>query len=156
MLRKLSNWRSLSGASRIRGYGSNVRKSEPLRFAFVLVDGPCAGLRCGGWRLWTHNESTYITAKSLRDTWKVSLHGDDYWASAITKENTARPDSVLPNGVPRAMWQFDPTPFENGHRLAFAIGVFRHAFRPEDVDHTEVEIRVPDNWDHLALALVVI
>lgn len=35
-----------------------------IRFAFRLADGPAAGLSCGGWRVWTHGESTYITGGS--------------------------------------------------------------------------------------------
>lgn len=132
----------------------DVAKTEPVRFAFRLVDGPDAGLSCGGWRVWTHDEGTYITAKSLRDTWKVSLHGDAWWAAQVNKENAQRADTVLPTGHDRAMWRFQPTAFVGGHRVAFAIGAFRHALRPEAADSREALVGVPDRWDVLSLALV--
>lgn len=132
----------------------DVAKSPPLRFNFRLQDGPHSGLSCGGWRVWTNAEDTYITAKSLRDTWKVSLHGDEWWAAGVTKENSLREDTVLPAGQPRAVWRFQPTPFVDGHRVAFAIGVFRHALLPGESDTREFVIDVPDRWDILSLALV--
>jgi hypothetical protein len=131
-----------------------MAKSKPVRFAFRLADGPTAGLSCGGWRVWTHAEDTYITAKSLRDTWKVSLHGDEWWAAGVTKENSLREDTVLPTGHPRAVWRFHPTAFVDGHRVAFAIGIFRHALLPEQMDSQEHVIDVPDRWDILSLALI--
>lgn len=131
-----------------------MAKSLRVRFAFRLVDGPEAGLSCGGWRVWTNAEDTYITATSLHDTWKVSLHGDEWWAAQVTKENAAREDTVLPAGHPRAIWRFQPTAFVDGHRVAFAIGAFRHALLPEGADSRETVIGVPDRWDVLTLALV--
>jgi hypothetical protein len=132
-----------------------VARPQRIRFAFRLpLDNGSAGLQVGGWRVWTHGESTYIGAKPLRDTWKVSLHADDYWAAAVTSENARRPDTVLPEGMPRDAWRFEPTPFHDGRRTAFAIGVFRHAFRPEAPDPAETAIDVPDRWDVLALALI--
>lgn len=139
---------------RIDGPTRPVTRPPRIRFAFRLGDGLAAGLSCGGWRVWTHGESTYITGKPLADTWKVSLHGDDHWAAAVTAENAASPGTVLPAGHDRAMWRFTPTAFEEGRRTAFAIGVFRHAFRPEPLDPKETVIGVPDSWDVLALALV--
>lgn len=125
-----------------------------VRFAFRVVDGPGAGLCCGGWRLWTRAEDTYLTAVSLGDTWKVSLHGDVWWACSVTAENARRPDTVLPAGHDRAMWRFTPTPFVDGRRLAFAVGVFRHALRPGPPDPRETVVVVPDRWDVLTLALI--
>lgn len=125
------------------------------RFAFRITDGPNAGLSSGGWRVWTQAEDTYITATSLRGTWKVSLHGDEWWAASVTKEESQRENSVLPPGQDRAMWRFEPTSFEDGHRIAFAICVFRHALRPpESVDERETVIDVADAWDQATLALV--
>lgn len=131
-----------------------VTRPPRIRFAFRLAEGPAAGLTCGGWRVWTHGESTYITGKPLADTWKVSLHGDDHWAAAVTAENAASRGTVLPAGHDRAMWQFMPTVFKDGRRTAFTIAVFRHAFRPEQPDPKETVLGVPDSWDVLALALV--
>lgn len=125
-----------------------------MRFGFRVTEGSAAGLSCGGWRLWTHAESTYLTAKSLDDTWKVSLHGDDWWANAVTAENARRSETVLPQGHDRAVWRFTPTPFVDGRRLAFAVAVFRHALRPEPADPRETVLPVPDRWDVLSLALV--
>ena len=125
-----------------------------MRFTFRVESGPNAGLSCGGWRVWTHGEARYITGKPLKDTWKVSLHGDEWWAAAVTKENAQRRDTVLPPDLDRSVWRFQPTSFSQGHRIAFAVGVFRHALRPEPVDKSETVIAVPDRWDVLSLALV--
>jgi hypothetical protein len=132
-----------------------VSRAERVRFTFHLVDGPNAGLSCGGWRVWTHGEATYITAKALHDTWKVSLHGDEWWASSVTAENAERADTVLPPDLQRSVWRFQPTQFSGGRRLEFALGVFRHALLKEPtLDAREVIVTVPDSWDVLTLALV--
>jgi hypothetical protein len=131
-----------------------MAKSPRVRFTFVLRDARGTPLNCGGWRVWTNGEDTYITSKSLHDTWKVSLHGDSWWAASVTKENSLRPDTVLPPGEERSMWKFAPTAFQGGQRIAFAIGVFRHALLPVPLDDRETVIEVPDRWDALTLALV--
>ncbi len=131
-----------------------MSRRRRLRFGFRLVDGAQAGLSCGGWRVWTHSEDTYITAKPLGDTWKVSLHADDWWATAVTSENAQREDGILPASLPRSAWRFQPTELVDGSRIAFGIGVFRHALREEPIDRTETVISVPDRWDLLSLALV--
>lgn len=131
-----------------------MAKSPRVRFTFALLNDAGSSLSCGGWRVWTNAEDTYITATSLRDTWKVSLHGDQWWASAITRENAKRADTVLPPGHDRTMCRFEPTVFQDGHRIAFAIGVFRHALLPGPLHPREAVVEVPDRWDTLTLALV--
>jgi len=125
-----------------------------LRFCFRMTATDGVELSCGGWRLWTHGEDTYLTSKSLDGSWKVSLHRDAWWASAITGENSRRPDSVLPEGHERTMARYTPTQFIDGRRTVFAIGAFRHAMLPEMQDPREVRLEVPDRWDRLTLALV--
>lgn len=129
-------------------------KSVRIRFTFALRNAVGSTLSCSGWRVWTNAEDTYITAKSLRDTWKVSLHGDEWWAAAITREHSKRADSVLPAGHDRTMWTFEPTAFHDGRRVAFAVGVFRHALLPGPLSPRETVVDVPDRWDTLTLALV--
>ena len=83
-----------------------------LRYAFAITRGPNAGLGCGGWRIWTHNEDTYITAKSVGDKWKASLHADASWRVAITIEHEqSGNDPILPGAHRNAPWEFTPTEF---------------------------------------------
>lgn len=124
-------------------------KSPRLRFAFALLGGPNDGLRCGGWRVWTKAEDTYITDKNLGDTWKVSLHGDEAWRVAMTSENEASENPVLPKGHDRALWKFTPPPFVDGQQLAFVVAVTRGALRPEPVDPNEMVVEVADSWDRI-------
>ena len=131
-----------------------MTKTPRIRFSFQILQGPSKGLVCGGWRVWTHAEDTYITAKSLRDTWKVSLHGESWWACAVTKENSRRPDTILPTELDRSVWTFRPTPFVDGRRLAFAIAVCRHGMLSDTVDPAEEIIEVPDRWDRITIAAV--
>lgn len=128
-------------------------KSEMIRFAFTIADGPNIGLSSGGWRLWTKGEDTYLTAKSLKDTWKVSLHADDAWRVAVPKENYNSDDPIY-TGENRALWEFQPTAFKDGKRLAFVVGMCRHALLPMDLSPKEVHIAVNDRWDELTKAEV--
>lgn len=125
-----------------------------VRFAFTVNEGPGAGLTCGGWRLWTSKEDTYLTAKPFGHVWKVSLHGDAAWRCAVTAEHTRSPNPVWKEHD-RAPWRFAPTPFADGERLAFAVCVTRGALRPEALDPAESHIRVEDRWDRLTLAYVL-
>ncbi|MFQ1003675.1 hypothetical protein [Modestobacter sp. SSW1-42] len=72
----------------------------------------------------------------------------------MTKEISLREDTIRQAGQPRAVWRFQPTPFVDGHRVAFAVGVFRHAPLPGESDTRECVIDVPDRWDVLSLGLV--
>lgn len=129
-----------------------MAKRPRIRFSFQIANGPNQGLSCGGWRVWTHAEDTYITAKSLGDTWKVSLHADAWWANSVTQENARRDDTVLPVGLNRSLWRFEPTPFIEGRRLAFGIAVCRNALLPRTFDETDEVLEVPDRWDVLTVA----
>jgi len=124
-------------------------------FSFEITSGPNAGLRCGGWRVWTRKEDTYITTAELGPKWKASLHGDVAWQVAITRENAASPDRLLPVGHDRAPWKFTPPPFIDGRRLAFAIAVSRGALRPDPpVEGDEHTIIAEDRWDLVTVAQV--
>jgi hypothetical protein len=120
-----------------------------LRYAFAITQGPNAGLRCGGWRIWTSGEDTYITAKSVGGLWKASLHGDVSWRVAVTAENERSANPVLVDGHRNAPWVFAPTPFHRGQRLAFAVVLTRGSLVPEPVDPKETVVEVDDRWDRL-------
>lgn len=127
---------------------------DKVAFAFTILSGPNAGLTCGGWRVWTHAEDTFITTKDLGGVWKASLHGEVAWRVALTKEHATSAESVLPRKHDRAVWKFAPTPFINGRRLAFAIGVTRGALLPMSLSAKELHIPVEDRWDALTVAYV--
>lgn len=126
---------------------------ERLRFAFTIPEGPNAGLTCNGWRLWVSGEDTYIAAVSLQGSWKVSLHADEAWQLAVTKEELAKVRPVYA-GRERAPWRFRPTPFVDGRRLAFVIAVCRSALLPGRLVERERHIAVADRWDQLTMAYV--
>lgn len=126
---------------------------DRVRFAFTIADGPNAGLSCGGWRLWVHGDSTYLTGTSVGGIWKASLHGDIAWRYAATREHMRSDRPVLP-GHDRVQWTFTPPPFVSGGRLAFAIAATRGALRREQLDTREVHIRVHDRWDQVTVAYV--
>jgi hypothetical protein len=114
-----------------------------VRFAFTLPhrDDGTQPRTCGGWRIWCHNEDTYISATSLNNTWKASLHGDAAWRVAVTTENMRGPKPVLPAGTrDRAPWKFTPTPFVDGRRLAFVVAVTHSALLPAKLDRKELQI----------------
>lgn len=125
-----------------------------IRFAFTVPTTESVGLTNAGWRVRVRGEDTYITAKTLKDTWKASLHGDVAWQVAVTKDHARLPNSVLPPGHDRVFWRFDPTPFVDGERLAFAVAVARGALRPAELNPRETHIAVEDRWDRLAVAYV--
>jgi hypothetical protein len=128
---------------------------KKLRFFFEIVSGPNAGLRCGGWRVLTRKEDTYITTADLGSKWKASLHGDVAWQVAITSENAASSGRLLPAGHDRAPWKFTPPPFVNGRRMAFCIAVSRGALRPDPpVEGDEHRFIVEDRWDMVTTAQV--
>lgn len=120
-----------------------------VRFAFRIIDGPNAGLGSPGWRVWTLHDSIYLTNVGTGRQWKLSLHGDASWRYAQTSEDQRSDNPVLPPGHDRAPWVFDPTPFEDGVRRAFAIGVMRAAMLPLPTDTSEVVLPVEDRWDRL-------
>jgi hypothetical protein len=128
-------------------------KSEVIRFAFTIEHGENAGLSSGGWRLWVNGDTTYITAKPLGNTWKVSLHGETAWRVASPKENYLSEDPIW-SGENRALWEFEPTPFHDGRRLAFVIAMCRHALLPMELSVKDVHISVNDAWDECTKAEV--
>ena len=109
-----------------------------------------------GWRVWTHGEDTYITATSFGDKLKVSLHGDEAWQLAYASEHARGTESLVPGGMGRVVWAFDPTPFEDGRRQAFAVGVTRGALRPIDATRKADPdiIAVKDRWDLVTVAQI--
>lgn len=99
-----------------------------LRYAFAITQGPNAGLGCGGWRIWTHGEDTYIAAKG--NPWKASLHSDASWRVAVTSEHVTSGKLPIVPGGRATSWEFEPTRFEHGGRMAFAIAVPRNSLIP--------------------------
>lgn len=123
-----------------------------LRYTFAITQGPNAGLGCAGWRIWTHREDTYITAKG--NPWKASLHSDASWRVAVTSEHvTSGKIPIVPGGRATA-WEFAPTPFQNGGRMAFAIAVPRNSLIPVQPGPAETIIEIADSWDRLTVLYV--
>lgn len=110
------------------------------------------GLGCFGWRIWTHGDSTYIAGKG--SPWKVSLHGEQAWRIAPTSEHVRDGREPVISGGRDTGWSFPPTEFQQGMRLAFAIGVTRNCLIPGQPSASEHVIEVPDRWDHLTLLYV--
>jgi len=130
-------------------------RSAMTRFTFSIIEGPNAGHSCGGWRIWTNNEDTYITAKSIGHAWKVSLHGDRCWRMAATKEHVENSPAPLVASRDEVVFKFTPTTFdEHGVRLAFVVAVLRGALRPEQLHNKESQLRVEDRWDRITKASV--
>jgi hypothetical protein len=101
----------------------------------------------GGWRLWAHGEDTYLTATSFGHVWKVSLHGDAAWRMAVTQEHWNSPERLW-TGEDRAPWKFEPVPFKDGGRMAFAIAVARGALFQGGLPSRVTPISVNDRWNH--------
>ncbi|MCU1470046.1 MAG: hypothetical protein JWQ39_1195 [Glaciihabitans sp.] len=120
-----------------------------VRFAFSLTDEGAGVLSCGGWRIWTSHNDTYISSKTLEGTWKASLHGDIAWRVAATSENMSSERRVLPEGSDRAPWKFAPTAFSDGKRLAFVVAVNRNALLEEHTDPREIQVPATPRWDTL-------
>jgi hypothetical protein len=81
--------------------------------------------------------------------WKASLHGDDSWRFALTSENERSESPMLAGGHHNTPWEFTPTPFVDGVRLAFVIAVVRGALMDESPDSKETVVEVEDRWDRL-------
>jgi hypothetical protein len=123
-----------------------------LRYAFAITQGPNAGLGLGGWRIWTHREDTYVAIKG--NPWKTSLHADSSWRVAVTSEHQNSGNLPLVPGGRATSWEFTPTPFEDGGRLAFVIATYRNALRPTHLDPKDTVVEVPDRWDRLTAIYV--
>jgi hypothetical protein len=129
--------------------------SKRLRYAFAITAGPNAGLSIGGWRIWTRNEDTYTTAKQFGGIWKASLHADKSWRVAMTREHQhSGKVPVLTDGHRNAPWEFAPTAFEDGGRLASVIATFRNALIPQHLDSRDFVVEVADRWDRLTAIYV--
>lgn len=123
-----------------------------LRYAFAITQGPNAGLGCGGWRIWTHGEDTYIAAKG--NPWKASLHSDASWRVAVTSEHVTSGKLPIVPGGRATSWEFEPTRFEHGGRMAFAIAVPRNSLIPITLSPAETVIEIADSWDRLTVLYV--
>lgn len=137
-----------------RGVRCRRATASRIRFAFRIVDGPNAGLACGSWRCWTKGEDTYLTAVTVGEVWKLSLHGDESWRYAVTAEHIAAGAPVAGSPDNRLAWEFRPTEFVDGVRDAFAVAVLRNALRPVSVDGREAVVPVDDRWDRLTVAYI--
>lgn len=127
-----------------------MSKKPTIRFAFTIKDGPNAGLTSGNWRAWTHGEDLYLAAEELSRVWKVSLHSDVAWQLAMTREHVqGGAEPQLPHGVDRAVWKFQPPPFEGGGRLAFVVAVTRASLLVGVLDERALHVAVEDRWDVL-------
>jgi hypothetical protein len=126
-----------------------------LRYAFAVTRGLDAGRRCGGCRIWTHRQNTYITAKTFGGVWKTSLHADESWRLAVTSEHEKSGNQpVVPGGRRDTPWKFSPTEFDGGGRLAFVVAVTRNSLIPQPIDPRETVIEVEDRWDRMTMLYV--
>ncbi|MFJ8730340.1 hypothetical protein [Streptomyces bauhiniae] len=127
---------------------------KKIKFAFTIQHGENRGLTSGSWRVWTNKEDTYVTAVTLGDMWKVSLHGDSAWRVAVTSEHMRSENPIWPKTQDRAPWKFEPTRFVDGHRLAFVIATTRGALIPGPISTDDVHIAVEDRWDVITMAQI--
>ncbi len=118
-----------------------------IRFTFSIVHGPNAGLNCGQFRVWCGKNDTYIADRETASTWKASLHGDESWRVAETKESHLSSDPKLHGD--RAPWEFTVPPMENGRRLAFVVAVTRGALTLGSAPARYQVIPVEDRWDRI-------
>lgn len=126
--------------------------SKLHRFAFAITKGPNAGLAVAGWRIWTHREDTYIALKG--NPWKASLHGDASWRVAVTSEHHRSGNLPQIPGGRATSWEFEPTSFKDGGRLAFVVAVTRNSLIRQPIDHREHVVEVADRWDRLTALYV--
>lgn len=128
---------------------------KKLRFGFEITAGPNSGLAFGGCMVKVHRDDTYITVGSVGGVWKTSLHGDDHWRHGMTKEHVESGRfPPLGEGVDRAAWKFQATPFVEGVRVAYVVVVGRDALLQERRDPGEATIVVEDRWDQDTMAIV--
>ena len=131
-----------------------------MRFGFAIIDGPGEGLCLGGWRVHVAKNDVFISAKSMKSM-KVTLHDETRsaaarpWRFAYTSEHMDGPNPVWPRDRDRALHKFEPTPFDTGVRKAFAIAVPRGGLRYEDRSPKEHTIAVPDRWDVMNVACIL-
>lgn len=130
-------------------------RKKTIRFSFTIREGQYQHWTAGSWRVWVNKEDTYITSKTLGSTWKASLHGDESWRIAMTSEHANSPKPLIDPAIGRNLWEFDPTPFEDGKRVAFCIAPQRSTYYPvKDLPTTDAHIGVRDSWDEITVAYV--
>lgn len=128
---------------------------ERIRFCFSIPDGVNAGLSCVGWRVWTNRDDIYITSKGLGGKWKVSLHGDDVWRMAATKEFIEAGGDFGITDRDAAKFEFEVVPMPaDGKRMTFVILVPRSALISRPVPSKEICIPFEDRWDQCTKATV--
>jgi len=84
----------------------------------------------------------------------VSLHGDVAWRIAVTREHMESDSPLWPKSEDRAPWKFDPPPFVEGRRKAFAIATTRSALLPRELSPRDLRILVEDRWDVMTVAYI--
>lgn len=133
-----------------------MSRKQTIRFAFTIRDGGRKYWTSGSWRLWVHKEDTYIASAGLSSTWKTSLHGDDSWRIAITSEHANSDNPVIDPIIGRSAWEFAPTEFKRGRRLAFVIAPMRATYLPPlaGIKTDEYHIGVNDSWDEVTVAYI--
>ncbi|MFJ2222135.1 hypothetical protein ACIOFY_19120 [Streptomyces anulatus] len=131
-----------------------MSKKRKIRFAFTIQHGENSGLTSGSQRVWTSREDTYLTSVSLSGTWKVSLHAEVAWRIAVTSEHMRSENPVLPPGEDRAPWEFSPTEWVNGRRLAFVLAASRGALINRPLETADAHIAVEDRWNQITMAQI--
>jgi hypothetical protein len=122
---------------------------QAIRFTFGINEGINSGLRCGEFRVWCSRDDTYIAERHTAGIWKASLHGDVAWRTAETRESFESHDARLKGAPGRAPWEYQPTSFDGGRRLAFVIGMTRVAMMRESPADRYLLMPIQDRWDRL-------
>jgi hypothetical protein len=99
--------------------GSAKRRST-ARFAVGVPEGP----RSSVWRIWTHNDEVYVSARALTTVLKISLHSSGDWRHAFTTEHVVAGSPFISPGQNRAIDRWErPSEFWPGVTMAFEIVV---------------------------------
>ncbi|MFB1298634.1 hypothetical protein ACAG24_024290 [Mycobacterium sp. pW049] len=73
---------------------------------------------------------------------------------AVTREHVDSGNPPVVPGGRNTSWEFEPTAFSHGGRMAFAIAVTRNSAIPRLLDPSETVIKIADRWDRLTLLYV--
>lgn len=128
------------------------RKAKSISWTFAITSGANAGLSNGPWKLNTSREDVYLWLTPRRGPLKLSLHGDDAWRIAYTREHMMTDNPLWPSND-RLAYSFTPPPFDaQGRRLALRLIMTRAAMLPGLQDPGSYTIPVDDRWDRLTAA----
>jgi hypothetical protein len=98
----------------------SVRRRSAGRFAVGVPEGS----RSSVWRIWTHDNEVYLSARALTSILKISLHSSGDWRHAFTAEQVVAGLPFITPGQTRAIDRWErPPEFWPGVTKAFEIVV---------------------------------